>query len=57
MQSGILAILAPHRWNCVCDPYIVSAIALSDYEKKSQETTVFSGRQKLTSALKLRPEK
>ena len=25
--------------------------------KKSQETTVFSGRQKLTSAMKLRPEK
>ena len=24
---------------------------------KSQETTVFSGRQKLTSAMKLRPEK
>ena len=25
--------------------------------KKSQETTVFGGRQKLTSAMKLRPEK
>ena len=25
--------------------------------KKSQETTVFSGHQKLTSAMKLRPEK
>ena len=25
--------------------------------KKSQETTVFSGRQKLTSTMKLRPEK
>ena len=25
--------------------------------KKSPETTVFSGRQKLTSAMKLRPEK
>ena len=25
--------------------------------KKLQETTVFSGRQKLTSAMKLRPEK
>ena len=28
-----------------------------DYYEKSQETTVFSGRQKLTSAMKLRPEK
>ena len=25
--------------------------------KKSQETTIFSGHQKLTSTLKLRPEK
>ena len=35
-------------------PYIVSSAVLSD---KSQETTVFGGRQKFTSAVKLRPEK
>ena len=40
----------------MCHPYIESAIALPDYDK-SQETTLFSGHQKLTSAMKLRPEK
>ena len=40
----------------MCHPYIESAITLPDYDK-SQETTLFSGRQKLTSAMKLRPEK
>ena len=38
----------------MCQPYIESATALSD---KSQKFTVFNGRQKLTSAMKLRPEK
>ena len=36
-------------------PYIESATALSDMNKW-QEMTVFSGLQKLTSAMKLRPE-
>ena len=35
----------------MCQTYIESPTALSD---KSQETTVFSGHQKLTSAMKLR---
>ena len=30
---------------------------ISNIMKKSQETTVFSGRQKLSFAMKLRPEK
>ena len=38
----------------MCQHYIESAAALSD---KSQETTVFGGRQKLTSVMKLRSEK
>ena len=35
----------------------VESVALSDIMNKSQEMTVFSGRQRLTSAMKLRPEK
>ena len=36
----------------MCQPYIECATALSD----SQESTVFVGRQKLTSAMKVRPK-
>ena len=39
----------------MAQPYIVSATALSDMNK-SQETTVFGWHQKLTSAMKQRPE-
>ena len=38
----------------MCQPYIESATAFSD---KSQERSVFHGRQKLTSTMKLRLEK
>ena len=41
-------------WSCLCHPYIESATALSD---KSQQTTVFSGHQKLTSAMKTKVKK
>ena len=40
----------------MCQPYIESATTFSDIiinMNKSQETMVFSGRQKLTSAMKL----
>ena len=40
----------------MCQPYIASATH-SLIMNKSQELTVFHGRQKLTSAMKLRPEK
>ena len=40
----------------MCQPYIESTTVLSDYEYM-QETTVFHGRQKLTSAMKQKPEK
>ena len=40
----------------MCQPYIESATAHS-VMNLSQEMTVFGGRQKLTSAMKLRPEK
>ena len=38
-------------WSSVCQPYIVSLNI-----NFSQETTFFGGCQKLTSAMKLRPE-
>ena len=43
----------------MCQPYIENAIALSDYYYYEfiSETTVFGGRQKLTSAMKQRSEK
>ena len=36
---------------------MVIMISIINIMNKSQETTVFSGHQKLTSAMKLRPEK
>ena len=36
---------------------IINFMMMNIIMNKSQETTVFSGRQKLTSAMKLRPEK
>ena len=36
---------------------IISIISIIIIMNKSQESTVFGGRQKLTSAMKLRPEK
>ena len=41
----------------MCQSYIENATALTDFMNKSQETTVFSGSQKLISAMKLRLEK
>ena len=44
----------------MCQPYIESATAFSDYyidDEETQEFLVFVGRQKWTSAMKLRPEK
>ena len=41
----------------MCQPYIESGTALFSSMNKSQETTVFGRRQKLTSAMKQRPEK
>ena len=38
----------------MCQPYIESDSLIMN---KSQELTFFHGRQKLTSAMKLRPEK
>ena len=38
-------------------PYVENATTSSLIMNKSQETMVFSGRQKLTSSMKLRPEK
>ena len=42
-------------WNSTCQAYIESATALSDYDISQDD--IFAGRQKLTSAMKLRPEK
>ena len=39
-------------WSSACQPYIESLIM-----NKSQEMTVLGGSQKLTSAMKQRPEK
>ena len=42
-----------HMKKCMMIMIIIIIIIIN----KSQETTVFGGRQKLTSAMKLRPEK
>ena len=56
VSSGIsdVAIASVHSEKARLKKMILIIIMLMN---KSQETTVFSGRQKLTSAMKLRPEK
>ena len=56
VSSGIsdVAIASVHSEKTRLKKLIIIIIIIMN---KSQETTVFSGRQKLTTAMKLRPEK
>ena len=58
VSSGISdVVIVSVRSEKTCLKKLMKIIIITCIMNKSQETMVFSGRQKLTSAMKLRPEK